>query len=201
MQWLLPRLHRYQALEPDVDIRISTTNRVVDLLADGVDFAVRHGMGRYPGLEVERLINDRLQPVCSPSILPESKRLSSSMELKHFTLLHDEHHEDWAMWLRAVEGDGDGDGVDPSKGPVFVDSNGAIDAAIAGRGIALVRKALVSAELSAGRLIMPFRTSIETPIAYYLVYDETALLQRRNKRFRDWLMAEADADQREYAIR
>ena len=85
-----------------------------------------------------------------------------------------------------------------SVGPVFVDSNGVIDAALAGRGIALIRRALVRKELAAGQLVMPFRTSIETPLAYYLVYDATATLRRRNRHFRDWLISEADADHREY---
>ena len=97
VQWLLPRLARYQAIAPDTDVRISATNRNVDLLVDGIDFAVRHGLGRYPGLEVEKLVDDRLTPVCSPRLLPESERLCSHLDLAKFTLLHDEHRMDWGL--------------------------------------------------------------------------------------------------------
>ena len=83
-------------------------------------------------------------------------------------------------------------------GSIFVDSNGVIEAALAGSGIALVRLALVKEEIATGRLVAPFHTSVAAPIAYYLVYDGTAMLQRRNRRFRDWLVAEAEADRREY---
>ncbi|CQR45093.1 Glycine cleavage system transcriptional activator [Thiomonas sp. CB3] len=194
MQWLLPRLPRYVERDPGVDVRISTTNRKMDLLVDGIDFAVRHGLGRYPGLEVEKLVDDRLTPVCSPSLLLVPRGLSSPLDLRDFTLLHDEHRMDWDMWLKAV---GAND-VDANVGPIFVDSNGVIEAALAGSGIALVRLALVEEEIAAGRLVAPFHTSVATPIAYYLVYDGTAMLQRRNRRFRDWLVAEAEADRREY---
>jgi LysR family glycine cleavage system transcriptional activator len=199
MQWLLPRLPDFQAICPGIEVLISTTNRLVDLLGDGVDFAVRHGLGRYPGLEVEMLINDRLQPVCAPSLLPESRFLSSPIDLKNYTLLHDEHREDWALWLRAV-------GIEDAeaavhKGSVFVDSNGVIEAALAGMGIALVRRSLVREELASGRLVVPFRATIDTPIAYYLVYDETAILPKSSRQFRDWLVSQAIASQREFTTR
>ena len=196
MQWLLPRLPSFQVLEPSIDVRINTTNRLVNLLTEEIDFAVRHGLGTYPGLEVERLINDRLHPVCSPSLLPGGCRLSSPVDLASFSLLHDEHRRDWMMWLRSVGADN----VDPHQGPIFVESKGAIDAAVAGQGIALVRKSMVREELSSGKLIIPFHTAIETPIAYYLVYDSTALLQKHNERFRKWIVAQADADQREFSL-
>ncbi|MDE2130580.1 MAG: LysR family transcriptional regulator, partial [Betaproteobacteria bacterium] len=63
MQWLLPRLSSWEVLAPDVEVRISTGNRLVHLGADGIDFAVRHGLGRYEGLTAECLIDDQLQPV------------------------------------------------------------------------------------------------------------------------------------------
>jgi LysR family transcriptional regulator, glycine cleavage system transcriptional activator len=195
MQWLLPRLPGFQALEPGVDVRINTTNRLVNLLTEEIDFAVRHGSGTYPGLEVERLINDRLHPVCSPALLPEGARLTSPADLADFPLLHDEHRRDWAMWLRSVGADN----IDPDRGPIFVESKGAIDAAVAGQGIALMRKSMVRDELSSGKFIIPFDTPIDTPIAYYLVYDSTVLLQKHNERFRKWIVAQADADRREFS--
>jgi LysR family glycine cleavage system transcriptional activator len=150
-----------------------------------------------PGIEV--LINDRLQPVCSPSVLPESRYLSSPIDLKNYNLLHDEHREDWALWLRAV-GIEDGEAA-VHKGSVFVDSNGVIEAALAGMGIALVRRSLIRKELASGRLVVPFRATIDTPIAYYLVYDETAILPKSSRQFRDWLLSQAIASQREFTTR
>ncbi|MHB1666369.1 MAG: transcriptional regulator GcvA [Thiomonas sp.] len=187
MQWLLPRLSSWEVLAPDVEVRISTGNRLVHLGADGIDFAVRHGLGRYEGLTAECLIDDQLQPVCSPELQGGMQGAITIEDLRNFTLLHDEHRLDWALWLQAV-GAQDGDG---NRGPVFVNSNGVIEAAIAGRGIALVRESLVKEELTNRRLVMPFGTKIKSGIAYYLVYEPTTLAQAHHQRFRDWIHKEA----------
>jgi LysR family glycine cleavage system transcriptional activator len=65
-QWLVPRLQDFLQSAPEVDVHVSTTARLVDLAAEGVHFAVRHGLGRYAGLQARRLLDDDLQPVCSP---------------------------------------------------------------------------------------------------------------------------------------
>ncbi|MBS0907588.1 transcriptional regulator GcvA [Pantoea dispersa] len=194
IQWLLPRLPGFEKENPGVEVQISTTNRRVNLLSEGIDFAVRHGLGRYPGLESECLLNDRLRPVCSPRLIPQTQPLSSPLDITRYTLLHDEHRMDWAIWFNAVGLPG----ADTDKGPVFVDSNGVLEAALAGKGIALIRSALVQEELKNGTLINPLRVAIESPIAYYLVYDESAILQRTSRRFRDWIAATAAADKNEY---
>lgn len=194
IQWLLPRLPGFERENPGVEVQISTTNRRVDLLSEGIDFAVRHGTGRYPGLESQCLLNDRLRPVCSPRLIPQEQTLSSPLDITRYTLLHDEHRMDWAVWFNAV-------GIpsaDTDKGPVFVDSNGVLEAALAGKGIALIRSVLVREQLKNGTLINPLRVAIDSPIAYYLVYDESAILQRMNRRFRDWIIATAVAEENEY---
>ena len=196
IQWLLPRLPAFEKMNPGVEVQISTTNRRVDLLSEGIDFAVRHGMGHYPGLESDCLLNDRLRPVCSPQLISLEKALSSPLDITRFTLLHDEHRMDWALWFRAVGINN----ADTDKGPVFVDSNGVIEAVLAGKGIALLRGVLVREEIESGRLINPLRVAIESPIAYYLVYDESAVLQRMSRRFRDWIVSTAAAEKNEYPM-
>lgn len=194
MQWLMPRLPAFQAMAPGCDVRIHTAATLVDLHVDGVDFAIRHGLGGYPGVQCERLIGDRLQPACSPALLESPQAPISTRELASYPLLHDEHREDWHMWLRAHGAD-----TGPGAGTVFVNSTGAIDAAVAGLGIALVRKSMVRDELAAGKLVMPVTDALEAPIAYHLVYDSTALLLEDNRRFRAWLVQQAEADQHEFA--
>lgn len=194
IQWLLPRLPAFEKGNPGVEVQISTTNRKVDLLTEGIDFAVRHGMGHYPGLESQCLLHDRLCPVCSPRLLPAGATLLTPRDITRFTLLHDEHRLDWGLWFGAV---GIND-AETAKGPVFVDSNGVIEAALAGKGMALVRRSLVREALEHGSLVNPLQVEVESPIAYYLVYDESAVLQRMSRRFRDWLVAAAAADKNQY---
>lgn len=196
IQWLLPRLPAFERANPGVEVQISTTHRCVDLLTEGIDFAVRHGAGCYADLTSECLLNDRLHPVCSPRLIDPKHPLQSPHEVTRYTLLHDEHRKDWALWFQAV-------GIPPNeteKGPVFVDSNGVLEAAIAGRGIALMRDAFIQTELQNGVLHQPFRTAIASHIAYYLVYDESAILQRMSRRFRDWITTTAARENNEYPV-
>lgn len=189
MMWLLPRLPQFQALHPHIDVRLSTTAQLVDFTRDDVDFGIRHGLGRYAGLESEKLLDENLQPVCSPALLGRRKRVKSPDDLRDFTLLHDEHKEDWRLWLEAAGTTQ----VDWSRGQVFVASNGAIYAAIEGHGVALARKSLVAHEIERGRLVMPFKTTLATAFAYYLVYPEQTRLREEAASFRDWIMRETQA--------
>lgn len=186
MMWLLPRLPQFQALYPTIDVRLSTTARLVDFGRDDVDFGIRHGLGRYPGLDAEKLLDDQLLPVCNPALMGKRKHLKSPDELSAFTLLHDEYRDDWRLWLEAAQATQ----VDWSKGQVFVASNGAVEAAIAGHGVALARKSLAAHEISRGRLVMPFKTAIATPFAYYLVYPAETMLREEAGIFRDWVLQE-----------
>ena len=86
------------------------------------------------------------------------------------------------------------------RGPVFIDSNGVIEAAKAGKGIALVRRTLIADELSAGTLICPLLRPVDSPLAYFLVCDESALLQPVNRRFRDWIVTLAAADNHAFQV-
>lgn len=186
-QWLLPRLARFETLHPTVEVRISASNRVMDFERDRVDLAVRHGFGHYPGLISERLVDDDLIPVCSPHLLREAGPFAAAADLGRVTLLHDEHRHDWALWLAAA---GAPD-VDPSAGPVFVDGAGAVAAAKAGRGVALVRRSMIREELSEGSLVAPFPQGVDSDLAYHLVCPPVALDREHTAAFRNWLLAEA----------
>ena len=190
VQWLLPGLAEFEQANPGVEVQISTSNRRVDLLAEGYDFAIRHGGGSYPGLEVDRLVDDDLCPLCSPQLLVPGRALNSPRELGDYPLLHDEHRRDWALWFSSL---GFPD-LNTDRGPVFIDSNGALEAAIAGQGIALLRRSLARDALRQGALVPALESTVASPIAYYLVYAPSALLQPLNRRFRNWITSRAAAE-------
>lgn len=79
-----------------------------------------------------------------------------------------------------------------NQGPLFVDSNGAIEAAIRGHGVALARKMLVQDEIKRGHLMMPLKAAVKTNIAYYLVYPAITLERKPAAIFRNWLRHEID---------
>lgn len=191
VQWLMPRLPAFQQQHPQVDVRISVTNRLVDFSRDDVDLAVRHGFGRYEGLESIRFIDDSTLPVCSPQLLEKYGPLREAGDLKSVPLLHDENRNEWRRWLEAA---GAAE-VDASGGTVFIDSNGALDAAKAGHGIALTRRSLVSRELAEGALIAPFGKDMASTLAYFLVYPRRMLDNPDLVTLIDWMLSEAHSSE------
>jgi LysR family glycine cleavage system transcriptional activator len=186
-KWLVPRLRRFREAHPDMDVRLSADDRVVDFDRDDVDVAIRYGRGDYQGLEAVRFLTEEFFPVCSPALLDGPAPLATPADLAHHTLLHDDTRTDWAMWLMAAGVDS----VDPYRGPAFNDSSMLLQAAIDGQGVALGRSALAADDLAAGRLVRPFRIALPADFAYHIVYPKRAAQRARIAAFRDWLIAEA----------
>jgi LysR family transcriptional regulator, glycine cleavage system transcriptional activator len=193
-KWLVPRLGHFEALHPQVDVWISAGMELVDFNSGEIDIAIRYGAGRYPGLEVVRLMQETVIPVVSPALL-ETQPLTDPADLAGHILLHDgspdadESCPDWTMWLaaRGVKG------VDGTRGPRFNQSSLVIEAAVGGRGVALAKRALAQADLDAGRLVSPFPITTAVDFAYYLVHPKPKGRLPQVKAFMAWLTAEAEA--------
>lgn len=194
-KWLVPRLDRFHAAHPEIEVRISATAQLVDFARDEVDVALRYGRGQYPGLASEWLLCDRVFPVCSPKLLQGPHPLRTPADLRHHQLLHDgmqridDTMPDWRMWLKAAGVED----VDPGHGLTLEPWNIVLEAAIEGQGVALGRSAIVAADIAAGRLVRPFDLSFPVEFAYWLVYPPEALSRPKVKAFRDWIVGEAEA--------
>jgi LysR family glycine cleavage system transcriptional activator len=187
--WLVPRLGRFRALHPDVNVRLQAHDHVIDFTRDNVDLAIRYGRGQYPGLIAERLLSDDYAPVASPALLKGKHPLRKPADLRHHVLLHEENNEvDWRMWLMAAGVEG----VDAARGPIFSHSPLTIQAAIHGEGVALGRTALIEEELASGRLVRLFDLRMKAEMAYYIVYPPRAIERPMVRSFRDWLVSEAN---------
>ncbi len=196
-KWLVPRLGRFEAAHPEVDVWLSAGLELVDFTGGEVDLAIRYGTGRYPGLEVTRLLGETVSPVASPKLVAESPLVALDDLGKHI-LLHDGSPDaddscpDWSMWLaaRGVRG------VDGARGPRFNQSSLVIEAAVNGRGVALAKQTLAQADLDAGRLVQPFDISTVVDFAYYIVHPKAKGRLSQVKAFVAWLLAEAEAHER-----
>jgi len=189
IRWLVPHLPELQAELPDIDVLLSADDRLVTPGRDGVDLCIRYGPGGYEGLASTRLSIEQVRPVCSPALLNGPTPLSTPADLAHFTLLHDEvlrGHRGrigWTSWLRAY---GDGT-VDADKGIRFSHAHLALEAALAGQGVALARGILVARDLAAGRLVAPFDDYLESGLAYWVVTPDHKP-RATVARFRTWLI-------------
>jgi LysR family glycine cleavage system transcriptional activator len=193
-KWLVPRLGRFETAHPQVDVWLSADMELVDFANGEVDLAVRYGGGPYPGLEVTRLMRETVIPVMSPE-LNATAPLATPCDLAGHVLLHDgspdadESCPDWQMWLaaRGVKG------VDGSRGPRFNQSSLVIEAAVAGRGVALAKRTLAQDDLDAGRLVAPMAITTSVDFAYYVVHPKAKARMPQVKAFVSWIQAEAAA--------
>ena len=191
-KWLVPRLDRFRATHPHMELRIDATDRVVDLDRGEADIALRYGAGDYRGLRSELLFNDEVFPVCSPRLCQGGPPLMKPEDLAGHTLLHTEWDDlrftapSWHMWLLA----GGVSGVDVTRGPRFNMDSMTLQAAIEGHGVALVSGALLADDLAAKRLVRPFDRSLAVPFSYYVVVSEQALARPNIAAFFDWIIAE-----------
>jgi LysR family glycine cleavage system transcriptional activator len=192
-RWLAPRLHRFQARYPDIQVHVAATDQAMDLVRDRVDMAIRYGRGPYANLDATLLMDSNMFPVCSPRLL-ETTRLETPGDLAHTRLIVDANRASgepsWAEWLAAA---GVPD-IDFSRGLAFSNTYLGIEAALAGQGVVLSLEAWVVEELRTGRLVRLFETATASPYRNWII----TLPERRDdpkvRRFRDWLIAEVEAD-------
>jgi len=189
-KWLVGRLGRFWGYFPEIDLRLHHSIQLVDFAASDVDMAIRAGRGTWPGVESELLFGMDLFPVCSPTLLEGEHPLKIPEDLEHHTLLHEDDREDWVQWLKTAHVKG----VEGRRGPVLDDSVVLIQAAVAGRGVALGRSSLIRDELADGRLVAPFTVSLATDMAYYMVYPPGAAENPKVRAFCDFLREEAEHD-------
>ncbi len=189
-KWLVPRLGEFAETHPEIDLRISASRQHVDFAADGIDLGIRHGTGDWPHLQVTRLCVEWFFPVCSAAY-EAAHDISGPSDLAQCRLLHDQERSRWREWLAAFGAPG----AVAGEGPIFSDTSLAIDAAVAGQGVALARSALAVLDLNAGRLVRPMKDSVPAAIAYWIVCPKGASELPSICAFRTWLLAEAERDQ------
>src|SRR5258708_17524917 len=102
-KWLIHRLGSFAEAHPSIDLRVSATAHHVDFAREDVDLAVRHGDGKWPGLDVVRLCSERLFPVCSPKLVSGRNRVTMASDLSKFPLLR---LDDGKAWTRCFEAAG-----------------------------------------------------------------------------------------------
>lgn len=180
--WLMPRLREFRATHPFVALRLLTHNNLVDLAAEGLDFAIRFGEGKWPGLDTARLLDAPLTVLCAPAL---AQRLRNPADLERETLLRSYRADEWPTWLAAA-------GLQPwtVHGPVFDSSRLMVEAALQEAGVALAPPAMFQRELGAGQLVQPFDTVVHTG-AYWLCWLKSRPLSPAMQAFHTWITTAA----------
>ncbi|RKP43845.1 LysR family transcriptional regulator [Trinickia fusca] len=179
--WLMPRLQRFRVAHPFIELRLLTHNNLVDVAAEGFDFAIRFGDGNWPGTQATPLLNAPLGAMCTPEL---ARRLKHPRELANETLLRSYRADEWALWFEAA-------GVVPPaiRGPVFDSSQLMVEAAVQGAGVALAPVRMFERELRSGRLVRAFDVEVDTG-SYWLTWLKSKHVTPAMQSFMNWIGAE-----------
>ncbi|TWT12601.1 transcriptional regulator GcvA [Reyranella sp. CPCC 100927] len=182
--WLVPRLRSFQKVHPDIDLQVVSSNALVDFARDGVDVAVRHGLGRYPGLRSERVVAVEVVPVAAPDLIAQYGMPASPDDLTRWPHVHDAERKGWHLWFQA-QGIDD---IGAPRGPAFDDSSLLLQAVLTGQGAGLLPAAMVALDLADKRLVRLAKVTLLEAFAYYLVYPEASHEQAKVAAFRTWIL-------------
>jgi LysR family glycine cleavage system transcriptional activator len=183
--WLIPRLGAFERKQPDIDLQLITTTRVVDLKRDQVDLAIRHGKGAWPGVEATFLLEETAMPVCAPGYLDPASEAPMLEVLSAVRLIvNGSFPDEWEEWARAR-------GLTPPAlgGSVTLDAmEQALQVAESGHGLAMGRRPVVDDRLARGALIAPFGGANPTGAAYYLCKPSGQTPTAAGRRLERWLV-------------
>jgi LysR family glycine cleavage system transcriptional activator len=209
MRWLMPRLHRFAMLHPDIDVQVSTrldpygerrnTRRSTgdfQSWAAEADVVLMYGADNLaetvPSLHVETLIPLSVTPLCSPQLLDDELGMGTPEDMLQQVLLHDDRglrygrKPFWRHWLDAAGLKDKG----TDGGLHFTHSLLALEAAMDGLGIVASTPVLVADELRSGRLVAPFDLEVPLNSAYHVISDDVAYKRDDVAQFRAWLRSE-----------
>lgn len=174
-RWLVPRLPQWRAAHPEVPLDIIGTDELVDLRSGDADVAVRYANIMPTGCSGREIFRDTFFPVCSPSLLKDGKAVNRAADLLHYPLIHFDWLRagpatpNWQRWLETARA------IDPEIKEVtrvwdlsFREEIHAIDAVIAGQGIAICSDVVVSRELAHGELVKAHSLSL-AGFGFYVV--------------------------------
>lgn len=187
-QWLMPRLSRFSALNPDIDLRLNASVSAVDLAAGAADFDIRYGTV-FPesGVTVQPFPEETIVVLCAPAMASGRAGIKRPRQLTERTLIHSEVNlYSWRDWQR----DHPGVALELERGPRFDRSFMAISAAVDGVGVALESRLLIERELDARALVLPFGLDGPRLVCHHLKFLKTKAHLPKISAFRDWLFEE-----------
>lgn len=190
-QWLVPRLGDFQRRHPELAVRLDASDRLVDFAREGVDVALRGGLGDWPGLESRRLLRNRIAPLCSPGFIAQHGPIDTIAQMHDLPRLTPEDSW-WASWFAAMGHPAGGRYGRPEIALYSQQMEGR--AAMAGQGLAILSVFLWRQEMEAGLLVEPMPSQVIDPTTYWLVHPPHSRNVPKVKAFRDWIIAQFAAE-------
>lgn len=181
-RWLAPRLADLQAALPGVEIVLKATTERPDFARFEADAEIRFGTAPIGGGRAELLARSRLFPVAAPSWIAAQPPIARLADLEGLRLIHEESRDQWRRWFERAGHRPHGD----LAGPRLWYASSALDAAVAGQGVALATRLQAADDIVAGRLVELLATDVDLG-DYWFVAAEARWGDPVLARFRLWL--------------
>ncbi|MFG1365696.1 LysR substrate-binding domain-containing protein [Xanthobacter versatilis] len=179
--WLLPRLPEFQRAHPGIEIAVLTTQRVVDLVEEDIDCAIRNGSGAWPDVAATLLFRETLVPVAAPGLVLGPAASWPVIRARA-------RYRDWTLWW---QGTGQG-GVVPGSSIVVENRAQALEAALAGGGVLLTDARYIGAHVASGRLHV-LGPAVELDTGNYFIRRKGARNPRHMDALEHWLVEQGSA--------
>jgi len=185
LQWLSRTLGDFQLRHPNVAVRLSTSQDVIDFAKDEADVAIRWGKGDWPGLECHRVMRMNFTPMLSPTLSESIGGVKAPADLLKLPIVSARDIW-WRTWFSAAGIDD----PDLERYPPNELGTQTIDAqiAIAGQGVAILNPGHFRAEVAAGQLFQPFDLTCNDGRDYWLAYPQNRRGIPKIRAFRDWIL-------------
>lgn len=189
-RWLIPRIHKFQEKEPDIQVLITSAINDPDFrYQNDFDAAITTQLPlKHIELESDLLFNEEVFLVCKPELITPSKPLNTLEDISNHCILHSyQDRREWNTWCTMV-------GINNLKNiseQCFELEETLIHATIAGFGLSLINVHFIRNELASNRLILPLpKLPSLSLISYQLTYHPSKSDFLPLKKFRKWLLKE-----------
>lgn len=187
--WLARRLGSFQLAHPNMAVRLTTSETMLDLAREGIDIGIRSGDGQWPGIRAELLLKTTFTPMLSPQLAESIGGVHQPADLLKLRII-DPGDPWWGQWFEAA-GVENHDLATRTRSQLGTQSIEAT-AAMASQGVAILTPTFFAEDMAYGRLYQPFELTCEDGRGYWLAYPESRRNVPKIKAFRNWIMDEFD---------
>lgn len=193
--WLVPRLTGFKSRHNDIALLLEPTNQLITFDHSKIDLCIRYGLGDYPNIESQWLMDDVLYPACHPIYL-QQHNIKTMEDISRVDLIEDTWPDmDWASFTQTL-------GLKSSQSTIkYEGSHFVLEGALAVQGMALVRHSLAARYIKEGKLVRIGNTALKPKYRYYLCAPSGYFKREKVQLFRHWLLDEIEEFHRTYPLR
>lgn len=183
-KWLAPRAATFYAMQPGINLEITTVSEACNDIPENADIALRHGLGEWTDVEFDHVFDDEFILVCSPVL---ASQITCPADVLRFKMLHSMMRPTvWRMWAQSA-------GLDCEEHPMGIEvANAALCCQLAeeGVGVTVVQKEYVRFDCESGRLVQPIPHCAKNQAGYYVVYARQRSGDVSVRSFRKWIRSQ-----------